>query len=235
MRGSSNRADARARASTFPPLVPARLIREPAGAASEAIGTLVPGCRVVGITKGQFSLLDLLRACLDQTGPADVLVSTWTTGIRDAETAAWLLRSGEIRSLQFLTDRSFPTRQPAYALRLVELFGEDAVVCTKTHAKFALIRNERWDLCIRSSMNLNRNPRFEQFDLDDSAEICDFFAAFADEVRTRMRVGIDITNTEVDRAFDAVMVADAPAEPERDVLQGSRLGTGDALERARLR
>lgn len=150
--------------------------------AAQALGTLQRGCRMIGLTKGQFSMLDLIRAVLAQTGPADLVLSTWTMGIRDTENARWLVDTGEIRSFRLLTDRSFVTRQPRYCRRLVELFGEQCIRASRTHAKFALIRNESWSICIRGSMNLNRNERWENFDLDESAELCDFFEGLVAEL-----------------------------------------------------
>lgn len=162
------------------PAAARRVVTSPAASADACIGALVPGVAITGLTMGQFSLLDLVEAVLRQTGPSEVVVSTWTTGIRDAERAAWLLEHGAIRSFALLTDRSFPGRQPAYCRALVARFGESAIRATRTHAKFALIRNGAWNICIRSSMNLNANPRFEQFDLDDSAALCAYFAEHVD-------------------------------------------------------
>jgi hypothetical protein len=139
-------------------------------------------------------------------------VSTWTTGIRDAENAALLVERGSIRSLRLMTDRSFPTRQADYCARVCELFGPDAIVCTRTHAKFALIWNESWSVVIRSSMNLNRNPRFEQFDLDDSPELLAFFRAFVDDVARLTRSGVKASTSETDAAFEeALRVIDTTA------------------------
>ena len=41
-------------------------------------------------------LLDLILAVLGQVGPAAVIVSVWTIGIRDAQVLAHLLDSGQI-------------------------------------------------------------------------------------------------------------------------------------------
>lgn len=152
-----------------------KIVLTPAASARECIGVLAQGCAMTGLTMGQFSLLDLVAAVLEQTGAADVSVSTWTTGIRDIERAAWLLESGAIRAFSLLTDRSFPGRQPDYCTALVKRFGDSAIRSTRTHAKFAVIVNDGWSIVIRSSMNLNTNPRFEQFDLDDDAALCRFF------------------------------------------------------------
>lgn len=182
-------------------LNPAKLLREPVASAWNALGRLEPGLRLVGLTRGQFSLLDLIRAVLAQTGPADVTLSTWTSGIRDAETSAWLLSEGKIRSLRLMLDYGFPRVEPGYALRLVELFGDRAVLLCRTHAKFAIIRNERWSVCIRSSMNLNRNVRFEQFDLDEDPAICALFEQFAEDVARATPAGMVIEWQDAARAL----------------------------------
>lgn len=181
-------------------------------AATETIGRLCQGDRIVALTKGQFSMLDLIKAVMAQTGPADLVLSTWTLGIRDIENAAWLLTKGDIRSLRLLTDRSFVTRQPKYCRRMVEVFGSQAIRATRTHAKFAIIKNTDWNVCIRASMNLNRNQRWENFDLDVSPEICRFFEALVAELETLTppgpRPGEDVVQDVFSRALEAATCGD---------------------------
>ncbi|MHC4892237.1 MAG: hypothetical protein ACYTFV_02525 [Planctomycetota bacterium] len=179
------------------------------------------------MTKGQFSLLDLIRAVLRQTGPAHVALSTWSSGIRDIENAAWLLESGQIQSLRMLTDRSFATRQPSYCTRLVAAFGNDAIRATNVHAKFALITNDRWSIAIRSSMNLNRNKRWEQFDLDDDATIVAHFERLITEMERVMPAGPRPLGSEVEDGFDAAL-AEELARPK------AVEGAGDPTQLARL-
>lgn len=181
------------------------MVAAPVETASECLGVLTPGVSICGLTKGQFSLLDLLRAVLAQTGPADVVVSTWATGIRDAENARLLLQRGQIRSFQLLTDRSFATRQPAYCAAVREIFGDAAIRATNTHAKFALIGNDAWKVAIRSSMNLNKNPRFEQFDLDDDATIYEFFRHHVAEMADLMPAGPVVPHSAVSAGFVAAL------------------------------
>lgn len=169
-----------------PSAVEQLLINAPVGKAEDAIGRLRPGCRMLGVTKGQFSMLDLLRACLDQTGPADVMLSTWTFGVRDAEMAAWLVTAGVIRRFRFLVDESFPAREVKYCRRLRELFGGECIVLSKVHAKFCTVRNDAWNLCITGSMNLNRNPRFEHFTLWDDPAACEFLDGIEAELRAKV-------------------------------------------------
>ena len=181
------------------------LVKAPHQSAEQAIGTLTPGCRVIGLTKGQFSLLDILKAVLAQTGPARVIVSTWTTGIRDAENARMLLERGAITNFTLLTDRSFATRQSRYAASVMSIFGPNSIRATNTHAKFVLVRNERWNIAVRSSMNLNRNPRFEQFDLDDDSEIADFLEEHAHEMEDLMPPGVRPPSQSVSSGFTRAM------------------------------
>jgi hypothetical protein len=133
----------------------------------EAVGPIEKGIEIFGLSKGQFSLIDIISHCLKATGPADVTLSTWTAANADMGFAYELLREGSIHSLKFVVDFSFPTRQPEYCAALREKFGDDAVRVTKTHANFVVIRNADWSIVIRSSMNLNENRRFESFEISD--------------------------------------------------------------------
>ena len=143
---------------------------------AEAVGEIRPGCEIYGLTGGQWSLIDLIIHCLEATGPADVVVSTWTAASADIGFAFDLLRSGQIRSLRFLVDFSFPARQPAYCAALRERFGDDAIRVCKNHAKFVLIRAGQWNLVIRTSMNVNLNRRMESFEISDDAALAGYLS-----------------------------------------------------------
>jgi hypothetical protein len=191
----------------------------PSGPAEIAIAGLVRGGRVVGLTKGQFSMLDLLRAVLDMTGPADVRLSTWTAGIRDVEGARLLLDSGRMTSLRLYVDRSFPSRQPAYCAAVQRTFGDAAIRMSRIHAKIATVHGGGWAVAIRGSMNLNKNPRIEQFDIDDSPEIAAFYGAHFNELDATTPPGVDVNTAQVDAVFDRLLRGINPMEaPARDAL-----------------
>jgi hypothetical protein len=174
--------------------------------AREALAEFGRGKRVVGLTKGQFSLLDLIRAALEHTGPAFLTLSTWTMGIRDADNAAFLITQGELLGLRLLVDRSFPTRQARYCRKIRATFGDAAIRATNTHAKIAMLSNDDgWRVTIRSSMNLNRNPRFEQFDIDDNASIFDHFNGWVDELEAITAPGPSQPQSVVNDAFAAAL------------------------------
>lgn len=157
------------------------------GSAAEVVGTLVSGGRVVGLTYGQFGVLDILRHVLDETGPADVDVATWRLGAKEARDVARLRDDvGSIRRVRLLLGSGLAAARAggdeSWVGELATLFGPDEVRIATVHAKWFTVRNDRWDVCVRSSMNVNRNMRWEQFDLDDDAGVCDVFGDAMDAV-----------------------------------------------------
>jgi hypothetical protein len=152
------------------------------GAADKAIGKIEHGMALYALTKGQWSLSDAITCALKQTGPADVAISTWTAHRDDLSRMGSLFDTTNIRSLKFLTDISFQRRRAAAAALLRSKFGDNCIRLSMVHAKFAVIRNEQWDLVIRTSMNLNNNPRFEDFTMEDSPALANFIMAIIDEI-----------------------------------------------------
>ena len=150
--------------------------------AREAIGTLEKGTDTFILTYGQFSLIDALCAILRQTGPADVTISTWTAANAHLQRSAELMESAAIRSFRMIVDRSFESRQPEYAHHMRELFDPECIRAIRTHAKFMVIRNEGWNVVVRTSMNLNANPRLENIEISEDPTLAEFFQAVSDEV-----------------------------------------------------
>jgi len=155
--------------------------------AREAIAGLDRDTEIFGFTKGQFSLLDLITACLSVTGPAHFSISTWTAAPHEIQTLAAMLQRGDLTGTRWLIDFSMARRDPAATGQLREAFGRDAVRVAQNHAKFAIFQNETWKLVLRSSMNLNMNPRFEDFQLAHDPELAAFMNAILDEIWNRQK------------------------------------------------
>lgn len=143
---------------------------------------------IAGLTYGQFSLLDLIDATLDITGAANVTISTWSAGFYDVEAALAFRDSGKMLSCRFVVDSS-AKRGQATAGDISDLFGAENVRATRAHTKFAIIRNDEWDVLITSSMNLNLNPRCEQFEMTDDAHRADLFQQFTDALWADLPAG----------------------------------------------
>jgi len=150
--------------------------------ALQAIGRLEHNTDTFILTYGQFSLIDALLVILDQTGPAHVAISAWTAAHAHLERSAELMATAEILSFRMIVDRSFQTRQPQYYKQMVELFGAESIRAISTHAKFITVRNDEWNIVMRTSMNLNENPRLENLEVSDNKEFADFFSQIVADV-----------------------------------------------------
>lgn len=151
--------------------------------AAEAVANLdLDGRETYGLTRGQFSFVDMLQAILDKTGPAAVELSTWTAAGTNVTTAMALVAAGTITRARWLVDHTFVRRCPQLAARIRQAFGDDAIRVTKTHAKFAVVHNDRWRVVCRTSANLNENPRLEDFTLAHDPELATFLIDALDDL-----------------------------------------------------
>ena len=150
--------------------------------AANCIGKIEKNCEIFGLTKGNFSLISILEHLIDQTGPADIVLSTWTAAAVDIQAAEKFLENKRIKSIQFLVDQSFRTRQAEYCARLVKAFGKEAIRFSCSHCKFVTITNENWNLVVRTSMNLNENRRIENFEISDDKDFSDFLLELRNEL-----------------------------------------------------
>ena len=159
--------------------------------AEQAVQGLTRDNRICGLTNGAFSLISLIRAVLNITGPANVIVSTWSAGFYDAEQMNLLMSSGKVIDFKMILDRSFKTRKEGYSTHIEDIFKPENIRTTNTHAKFVLIsNNDGWNICIRSSMNLNENKRCENYDIDNDPDVFNLFKQFSDDLFQKQAEGI---------------------------------------------
>lgn len=137
---------------------------------------------ITGLTHGQFSLLDLMQAILDYTGPADLDIATFSVGLADIDTAKRLHDEHRFRNPRVILDSGTAKRGSASHVDIADVFGPERVRITKNHAKISLIGNDDWRVVLTSSMNFNFNPRIEQFDLAHAPDRYDYFRAWIDAV-----------------------------------------------------
>lgn len=150
--------------------------------AREAIGVIEKDTDCFILTFGQFSLIDALIAMLDQVGPASVDLATWTAADADLTKIGSLLEAASIERLRLVLDRSFYNRQPGYCHRMRDAFGDDCIRFVKSHAKFMVIRSADYNIVVRTSMNLNSNPRLENIEISESEGFADFFESVVDSI-----------------------------------------------------
>lgn len=172
--------------------------------AEKSIQNFTPGCRMIGLTRGQFSLIDLITAILKKTGPAKIICCTWSAGLKDVNQVKKLINDKNIQSFTIVTDHSYVTRQAKYAVTMEEAFGKENIRTTEIHAKFTLIQNENYNICIRTSMNLNANKTCENFEIDDDKEIYSFYESFISSIINQMPIGFEKRSAVVERVLDKV-------------------------------
>ena len=186
------------------------------GTAAETLGELRNGVSLTGATAGQFSAIDALEHMANEMVAADCMVSTWTTGIYDVERAAALKANGNLRRVRMLLDKATFEKSPQFAGPLIDALGVDAFRCLSVHAKVIVVRGERGTCAWRSSMNLNKNLRSEQFDLDVSEEVGGFWAEWFEALWDAAGIGVDnaaVMGAVFDRWQDAGKYSGRGATP----------------------
>ena len=179
--------------------------------AYRAIGTVEPGFRMELVNRGQFSLIDVIRVLIEQTGPAYLTVSTWTIGRAEVAAIAWLLDGGYLLDLRvIMMNRTFKTMHRQWSRHgekgdhyraLERTFGAERIVQCQSHAKFVLIVNEQWSIAVRTSANFNSNARLEQFSIDDDRAMAEFYASIVQSWAKTVAPGFGPPAADIDRAF----------------------------------
>ena len=148
--------------------------------AKRCIGPITQKCDIFGLTKGDFSMIDILRHIASEIGPCRIDVGTWTAAASEIKQAFDMLNDGNILAMRFLVDRSFPARQPKYYHALRDRFGDNCVRLARFHAKFILLENDRFSVAVRTSMNLNLNERIEFYELSEGSPISGYLSQVMD-------------------------------------------------------
>ena len=152
-------------------------------------GDITPGCDIFGLSNGSFSSVDIIDWVLGATGPADVVIATWTAAAGNLTRAESFLRNGKIKSLRFLIDGSFVSRKPEYCSEMVQLFGNDCIRTVGIHAKFVLVKNDLWNIVMNTSMNLTQNKRVEDYRITDDADMMAYMMEVVDDIWSEEKCG----------------------------------------------
>jgi hypothetical protein len=151
--------------------------------AALTIGEVKPGMSLFGITRGQFSMIDMALHILDAIGGGATL-SVWTWVLVDYEIEFFrrLMDDGRISSGRLIIDASARKNNAMVVAQWEKIFGEGTVRFAMSHAKIVTLAGAGMKFCIRGSMNLNHNPRFEQFDISEGGPAYDLVRSVEDEL-----------------------------------------------------
>ena len=175
---------------------------------------LYPHCQVYGFTDGKFSLIDVIYAVLKKIGNADIIICTWSAGIKDSHNIKWMIDTKMISTLKIITDMSFPSRKKNYAIALDELFGTENIRMARVHAKFVLLKNENWNIVINTSMNLNANKTVENFQIIDDVVLYDFMNKYCNVHFENQLPGFVVPYAEIQKSYKTFV--NSQMESEKD-------------------
>jgi hypothetical protein len=149
--------------------------------ADALIGQIEAGFELFCLNAGQVDVAEILEHIAWQTGPASLTISTWTAAGADISRMRELCDGRLFTQIRWLLDRSFPNRQPEFFAHINRLFP-NAIRLTAVHSKFAIIRNDRWNIVCRGSANLNSAKRLEHLEISDDAALADAIESYVDDI-----------------------------------------------------
>ncbi len=163
------------------------------GNAAAAIGPIEHGLSVFALTRGQFSMIDIVNYLIDELGRAGVSIWTWVVADYEVEVMTALLENGKVYEGNLIVDYSAGKRNPEIIAGWRSKFGPGSVKVCKNHAKIARIWNDEYRFLARGSMNLNYNPRFENMDLTEGGADYDLILETENELQV---LPVDHTSEE---------------------------------------
>lgn len=170
--------------------------------AREFITPMERGMSRYGFSKGQFSLIDVIDTLTQELPGGALDISTWTAARADLARLEDIFASKRVSRLRMLLDFSFQRRQPSLINSARTIYGTEAIRVTRNHAKFLAYQQGDWRIVIRTSMNLNFNPRFEDIDIVDNADLFDFLDDILNQIWKRHDAKEQIDKKVKDLALD---------------------------------
>jgi hypothetical protein len=126
----------------------------------ELVGALQQNEHIHLPSFAKWSMHDMLAHILEQTGPAQVWITSWTITEEPVRTILEHMEQGRITSLRALFSERVEAMNPA-AHQLARFNLQ--VHLTKIHAKCIVVLNDTWGVTVSGSANFTRNPRIEKY------------------------------------------------------------------------
>ena len=150
----------------------------PSVALADAIGELQTDTDVHYVSAGAWALHDLIRYCLDRTGPGDVIGFTWSMTNSAIDAILDMIGSGLIRRFSLAMDATH-ARLAGGAFETIRQHCERSRLCS-IHAKGFTLAAGAWRISCAMSQNLTQNPRYEVGVLSTCPRVYDFHRAWLD-------------------------------------------------------
>lgn len=131
---------------------------------------------------GNFNLMRLVFWILDQIGPSDIILSTYSISPKTIQGVINRREKGIIRDIRFIVDNRVRSLSPKPFSLLVSNFDYR---CTSIHAKVACIWNDKWHVTVVTSQNATDNPKAERGTIFTDKQIFDFDKKVLEDVFQR--------------------------------------------------
>lgn len=153
------------------------------GCAAQALGTVERGMSLFAVTRGQWSMIDAVMHVLDQVGSAKLSLWTWTVAEYEVKVLTRLREDRRVTGGRLVIDAGARNKNAGIIREWKSSFGEGSVRYVTNHAKIGRIESASGlKLLLRGSMNLNFNPRFEQFDITEGGADFDLVEQIENEL-----------------------------------------------------
>lgn len=137
------------------------LVNAPGDKLHRSLGDIIQGQTIHFYSHGTFNSVRLLLHILNQTGAADVIMSTYSISEKSVHQLLKHHESGLIRSIRFLIDHRVRSMSPKPFQSLIGSFP-GMVRTMSVHAKVTTIESDNWTVSIVSSMNATDNNKLER-------------------------------------------------------------------------
>lgn len=122
---------------------------------------------------GAFNLIQLVTYLLKQTGPAHVLLTSYSIAEDSVNVLHRKVESGEILGIRFIIDNRVKSMSPKPFDVLARSFP-NCYRCRSIHAKVALVYNDEWKITVIGSQNATRNPKLERGIIHTDEDVFNF-------------------------------------------------------------
>ena len=154
------------------------------GEAQETVAKLERGGSLFCLMTGRVSMIDIIAACMERTGPVErMTLWIYTPGRAEIESLWRLWRMDQIKDIRFIVDHAglhSHYRQTFFDLQ--DKWGRGCLRVTQNHCKMATMVGGGWNIVLDGSVNLARNLRFENLRVSDDEELLALVEGLAAEL-----------------------------------------------------
>jgi len=140
-------------------------------ALTRAIGQIENGKEHHYYSWGNFNLVRLIAYLIRQTGPVNVLMTSYSFSTKSIEQLQNRISKGEILSFRVILDNRVRVMSPKPFQMIATSFNYR---CMSVHAKVALLWNDKWKISIVTSQNATDNPKLERGTIFTDEQVFNF-------------------------------------------------------------